>query len=158
MAKTTTWLERLQRRIEGPWNRIKRHPVVVILAIVLAGAAGVQRATGVLSSLWTSITAIMGQTSLPTAEREQRLERALAQLADGNSPEVRLGGVESLRRLARDSPADHSRIVETLATWVRERSHRVNEDRYALADSKEPQRDHSMEEVCGDRISPAPEL
>jgi len=65
-----------------------------------------------------------GQRQLEVAREAQiteRLTRAVDQLGNAK-PEVRLGGIYALERIARDSPEDHGPIMETLAAFLRERA------------------------------------
>jgi len=50
-----------------------------------------------------------------------RYTKAIEQLGSGNV-DVRIGGIYSLERLARDSAKDHPTVMENLATFVREQS------------------------------------
>jgi hypothetical protein len=50
-----------------------------------------------------------------------RLTRAVDQLGN-EAVDIRLGGIFALERLARESPGDHSQIMEILTGFVRERS------------------------------------
>ena len=48
--------------------------------------------------------------------------KAITQLGD-EKPDVRIGGIYALERVARDSARDHPTIVEVLTAFVREHSH-----------------------------------
>jgi uncharacterized protein YjbI with pentapeptide repeats len=50
----------------------------------------------------------------------ERLTRAIEQLGNEESLDVRLGGIYALERLARDSPTDHGTIMEVLTAFLRE--------------------------------------
>ncbi|MBK0866175.1 pentapeptide repeat-containing protein [Saccharopolyspora sp. HNM0986] len=54
----------------------------------------------------------------------ERLSKATEQLANHDILEVRLGGIYSLERIARDSEADQPTVVNLLATFVRETTKR----------------------------------
>ena len=56
-----------------------------------------------------------------------RFSKAVEMLADSEKLEVRLGGIYSLERIARDSKADHSVVMEVLTAFVRARSPRTEE-------------------------------
>lgn len=49
-----------------------------------------------------------------------RFTKAVGQLGDKDSVDVRLGGIYALERIARDSPRDHSTVMEVLSAFVRE--------------------------------------
>jgi uncharacterized protein YjbI with pentapeptide repeats len=49
-----------------------------------------------------------------------RFTKAIEQLGSKEKLEVRLGGIYSLERIAKESPEDHGPIIEVLATYVRE--------------------------------------
>jgi uncharacterized protein YjbI with pentapeptide repeats len=51
----------------------------------------------------------------------ERFTRAIEQLGNEKSLDVRLGGIYALERIAKDSPRDHGPIVEVLTAFVRER-------------------------------------
>ena len=51
-----------------------------------------------------------------------RCATALDQLGSEDL-EVRIGGIHALERAARDTPADHAAVMETLAAFIREHSH-----------------------------------
>ncbi len=57
------------------------------------------------------------------ANLTDRFAKAVEQLASEHL-EVRLGGIFSLGRLAKDSPRDHATIMELLTAYVRERAPR----------------------------------
>lgn len=50
----------------------------------------------------------------------ERFSRAIDQLGDRDRLEVRLGGIHSLERIARNSEADHWPIIEVLTAYVRQ--------------------------------------
>jgi Pentapeptide repeats (8 copies) len=91
-----------------------------------------------VSSLVTAIAAIgaLVFTSLSLdATRDQikiseqglvadRFGRAVEQLGNSESIEVRLGGIYALERFARDSPSDHQTVIEVMAAFVRNRAGR----------------------------------
>jgi Pentapeptide repeats (8 copies) len=51
-----------------------------------------------------------------------RCATAVDQLASADL-DVRIGGIHALERAARDTPADHAAVMETLAAFIREHSH-----------------------------------
>jgi hypothetical protein len=51
-----------------------------------------------------------------------RCAKAVEQLGSEDL-DVRTGGIHALERVARDSPADHAAVMETLAAFIREHSH-----------------------------------
>ncbi|MDA0166010.1 pentapeptide repeat-containing protein [Solirubrobacter ginsenosidimutans] len=58
----------------------------------------------------------------------ERFTRAVDQLGNRDSMDVRLGGIYALERVARDSAYDHGPIVEILTAFVRERTPIPDED------------------------------
>jgi hypothetical protein len=50
-----------------------------------------------------------------------RYTKAITQLGD-DKPDVRIGGIYALERVARDSKKDHPAVMEVLAAFVREHS------------------------------------
>ena len=51
-----------------------------------------------------------------------RCTKAIEQLGSGKL-DVRLGGIYTPERIARDSPRDHATVLEVLAAFIREHSH-----------------------------------
>ena len=68
----------------------------------------------------------------------ERFTRAIAQLGDDKMA-IRLGGIYSLERLAKDSEKDHGPIMEVLTAYVREKATQQGE--YAEEASVEPTTD-----------------
>jgi uncharacterized protein YjbI with pentapeptide repeats len=78
------------------------------------------------------VTAYLSWCNLQTAEKNyqisedkqitERFGKAVEQLSDKARLEVRLGGIYSLERIAKDSPQDHWVIMEVLTAFVREKS------------------------------------
>lgn len=58
----------------------------------------------------------------------ERFTRAVDQLGNGDSRDVRLGGIYALERLARESRDDHGPVVEILTAYIREHAPRPPED------------------------------
>jgi hypothetical protein len=58
----------------------------------------------------------------------ERFTRAVDQLGNPESLDVRLGGIYALERLARESREDHGPIVEILTAYVREHAPAIPED------------------------------
>jgi hypothetical protein len=83
---------------------------------------------GVLLVLGAFFTYRQLQTSrdqLAVAEQGQvteRFTRAIDQLSKERTIDQRIGGIYALDRIMRDSPKDHSAVVEVLAAFVRERA------------------------------------
>ena len=50
----------------------------------------------------------------------ERFSKAIEQLGDSERPEVRLGGIHALERIARNSEDDHWPIIEVLTAYVRQ--------------------------------------
>lgn len=61
-----------------------------------------------------------------------RFSKAVEMLADSEKLEVRLGGIYSLERIARDSKTDHSVVMEVLTAFVRARGKPEDEKRKPL--------------------------
>jgi hypothetical protein len=61
-------------------------------------------------------------------QNTERFTRAVDQLGNRESPDVRLGGIYALGQLLRDSPQDHSAIIDILTAYVRERYPGVPKD------------------------------
>lgn len=55
------------------------------------------------------------------AQFADRYSKAVEQLGSDN-PDVRIGGIYALERVAEDSPRDHPTVMEVLASFIRERS------------------------------------
>jgi uncharacterized protein YjbI with pentapeptide repeats len=58
----------------------------------------------------------------------ERFSKAVEQLGNEESITVRLGGIYSLERIAKDSKDDHWTIMEVLTAFIRENSNRKKED------------------------------
>ena len=52
----------------------------------------------------------------------ERFTRSIDQLGEREKPEVRIGAIYGLERIARDSAADHPQVVEVLTAYVRART------------------------------------
>lgn len=78
---------------------------VIVTSILLALLA---RLRDVERSIWATRQGRLGD----------RFDRAVAQLSEENEAVV-MGGVYSLERVARDSPAEHWKIIEILTAYVR---------------------------------------
>ncbi len=57
----------------------------------------------------------------------ERFTKAIAQLGD-NKPQIRLGGIYALERIARDSGRDYGPIMEVLTAYVRDKAPRSAEE------------------------------
>jgi uncharacterized protein YjbI with pentapeptide repeats len=55
----------------------------------------------------------------------ERFARAIELLANQNSVHIRLGGIYSLEKIARDSPSDQWTVIEVLTAFVREKSRQL---------------------------------
>jgi hypothetical protein len=83
---------------------------------------GVQLVGGVILALGTVATAWNALSAWRVSHEGQiteRFTRAVEQLASP-APDIRLGGIYALERLARDSKRDHSPIMHVLTTYLRE--------------------------------------
>ena len=74
--------------------------------------------TALLTGLYLTLDKLKGTLEAQLADR---LTQAVDQLRDHN-PEVRLGGIYALERLARTSESEYWPIMEILTTFVRERA------------------------------------
>jgi uncharacterized protein YjbI with pentapeptide repeats len=75
----------------------------------------------VLGAYFTYRQVMLSRAQLQIAQQEQiteRFTRAIDQLGH-TGPDVRLGGIYALERIARDSPADRATIGEVLTAFVR---------------------------------------
>lgn len=93
---------------------------------LLASLAGLIAATGaVLSGLTYRLNS---RVAAQTHERDlqsqitERFTRAIDQLGNRSSLDVRLGGIYALERIARDSVDDQPQVVEVLTAFVRQHS------------------------------------
>jgi len=78
-------------------------------------------ALGALVFTGQSLRSTRDQISLTEqGQLTERFSRAVEQVGSRSSLDVRLGGIYSLERLARDSPRDHPTVVEVLAAFLRE--------------------------------------
>ena len=85
----------------------------------------------VLAGVGLYLTYSTGQAQLESAQQERQLNserlvtdrfaKAVEQLGS-KEPDVRIGAIYSLERLAKDSPKDHWTIMEVLTAFVRSRS------------------------------------
>jgi hypothetical protein len=85
---------------------------------------GVQALGGLIVLLGAGVGAYFTQRQLQhniEGQVTERFTRAIDQLA-GDKPEVRLGGIYALERIARGSRVDHGPILEVLTAYVREHS------------------------------------
>ena len=76
-----------------------------------------------LGALGFFFTAYVSWKSLQHAEDKQvteRFSKAVELLSEAGKFEARIGGIYLLERIARDSPEDHSTVMEVLTTYVRE--------------------------------------
>ena len=90
---------------------------------LLAQIAGGILALAVVILTWWRIS--VAEKNVQLAQEGQiteRFTRAIEQLGNRDSLEVRLGGIYALERIARDSEKDHWPIMEVLTAFVRERA------------------------------------
>ena len=72
-------------------------------------------------------TVELTRQTLKLAEQGQvtdRYAKAIEQLGTRKKLGVRLGGIYALERVARDSPRDHAVVMEVLAAFIRDHSHK----------------------------------
>ncbi|MEP0924903.1 pentapeptide repeat-containing protein [Leptolyngbya sp. ST-U4] len=62
----------------------------------------------------------------------ERFSKAIDQLGNEDQIQVRLGGVYSLERIAKDSPEDCWTIVEVLSSFIREYAAKRKDERFSL--------------------------
>jgi|ERR1044072_8549924 uncharacterized protein YjbI with pentapeptide repeats len=67
----------------------------------------------------------------------ERFTRAVEQLGDKASMSIRLGGVYSLERIAKDSERDHGAVIELITAYVREHARCERLDEPLILDVKE---------------------
>ena len=103
----------------------RRAVTTATLALFAAGL-------GLFGAIYTARTfALNRETSARTHALDEarqvaeRFTRAIDQLGSGTL-DVRLGGIYSLERLARDSPDHHQQVIEVLSAYVRERARRTS--------------------------------
>lgn len=124
-----------------------RTPVVAALAVVGAAAltAGVTwRATK--STLQGQEIDRQGQ-EIDRQRKEidrqgqltDRYTKAIEQLGS-DKPDVRIGSIYALKRVARDSPPDHPAVMEVLAAFIREHSHEQWRPPEPTTDDLQPRR------------------
>ena len=97
----------------------------------------VQTTIVILGVLAGSVAAAISYRSQRIKEKELRVQEdgrftdrftsAIEQLGNNDSIAVRIGGIYALDRLAYDSPRDHQRIADVLASHVREQNHTMPE-------------------------------
>jgi hypothetical protein len=82
-----------------------------VRATLLQGAAGVLLVAGVVATLWQVQVSRQGQIT-------ERFARAVDHLG-GDKPDVRVGGIYTLERIAKDSRPDRATVAAVLETFVR---------------------------------------
>lgn len=95
---------------------------------VLASLAGILAAIG---AYYTHRSFGLNRETLELSRQGQiteRFTRAVDQIGNDDSIDVRLGGIYALERLARESRADHGPIMEILTAFVREHTRRSPQD------------------------------
>ena len=88
-----------------------------------------------IAGLGFIVTAVLAWKNLKLTEDKtvtDRFSKAVEMLADSKKLEVRLGGIYSLERIARDSKADHPVVMEVLTAFVRARSTPGEEEKITL--------------------------
>ena len=91
-----------------------------IRTATLAFAAGVLPSIGAYYTHRTVELNRAGHELDRAGQITERFTRAVEQLGNNGSLEVRLGGIYALERIARDSDEDHGQVVEVLCACVRE--------------------------------------
>ncbi len=105
------------------WSRIGRLTTWI-------GAVGVAVAafTGLIFSYQQYRLSQQAQVITEQGQVTDRFTKAVEQLGSDKSLDVRLGGIFSLERLARDSKADYPTVMEVLTAYVRGHSPVVRSD------------------------------
>ena len=127
-----SWWRRATRRIRRftgrvfsarVWTRIGRLTTWI-------GAVGVAVAafTGLISSNHQYRLSQQAQIITEQGQITDRFTKAVEQLGSDKSLDVRLGGIFSLERLARDSKGDYPTVMEVLTAYVRGHSPVVGSD------------------------------
>ena len=93
-------------------------PPVIIVALIGAIATTL---VGLVNNLVQGRQAFKQIKLMQTAQITDRFMRAIDQLGN-DSPQVRIGGVFALERIARESPLDRPHIVSSLTALIRDRS------------------------------------
>jgi hypothetical protein len=84
-------------------------------AAIIGSITGLAALAGLLTTSRVYRLSVQGQIT-------DRYSKAIEHLAANDRPELQLGGVYALERLAYDSPFDHRLIVEVLSAFIRERA------------------------------------
>jgi hypothetical protein len=99
---------------------------VIRKSILLAGLENGRAVAASLVAILTAIAAIttlfISAKTLQANTRQQtsdRFVKAIEQLGNKDSPDVRLGGIYGLEQLARDEPSDHPSVFDVLTAFVR---------------------------------------
>ena len=103
--------------LASPANPIGLVPVTVVVALITAGATFI---IGWLNFSGQKEAFKWQRNLMQSGQITERFMRAIEQLGNP-SPQVRIGAIFALERIARESPADRPHIVSTLAALVRER-------------------------------------
>ncbi len=91
-------------------------------------------AVGALVFTALSLQATRDQVGLSEqGQLTDRFSKAVEQLGNKDSLEVRLGGIYALERIARDSARDHPTVMEVLSAYVREHAPRTTCTSLALS-------------------------
>lgn len=105
-------------------------------ATTRAGVFAVFAAT--IAALAASLALMETRRANLAADQRERYTNAINQLGD-DKPDVRLGGIYGLERIAEDSPRDAPTIVEVLCVFVRSHGRGPNKSSYeALAKHRPP--------------------
>ncbi|HEX8738235.1 MAG TPA: pentapeptide repeat-containing protein [Pyrinomonadaceae bacterium] len=119
------------------------------LAQIIGGAFFV---LGLFVTYYTFDLNRQGQELNREAQVTDRFSKAVALLKE-DDVSVRLGGLYALERVAKDSPKDHTTVMEILAAYIRERS---KEQREQFIKDKEPANPTILPEAEGFYELPAP--
>lgn len=147
------WLGPWLRQVSRDWVELQRTPSAQVtekmkfdasLAITQAIVSGIGTAATIGGGIVLFLNFRVANENLKVANRNaeianknaeltesrlitERFSKAVEQLGNDKSAEVRLGGIYSLERLAKDSQADHWTVMEVLTTFVREKSSQLDE-------------------------------
>ncbi|MDT5067039.1 MAG: hypothetical protein QOK02_3194 [Mycobacterium sp.] len=99
-------------RLWGTWETWTRRGYLAIAQLVI----GVVAASAAVGALWVLYRADQRQQNV---DRTRDLLTRADQLVDSHDASLRVGGINSLGQVARDSKTDRSMVLEVLAAYVR---------------------------------------
>ena len=105
---------------------------IALAFLVFSGATAAGAALLAWAALRQAQTASERHQEQTNADRQRRITESFAKAVEqlgSDKLEVRLGGIYSLERIARESPDDYWTVMENLTAFVRERSRRDEVER-----------------------------